>query len=111
MDPDIKRMVTAHMLGITETLNQTAAVPHSPQPIDISLLAGEHENIIATEAKTTALHSPSSVAYPSVSDFEDCPRGTKLRILRRALAGEEVAKLAELDESGLTRLYAERVAA
>lgn len=108
-DPDIKRMVTAHMLGVSETL-------YSPPPsISFNPVVVNHEEaeITAVESEDiSALPANGPVPGPSLSDFEDCPRSTKVSILRRLVSDEGVKdRLGQLEDEALTMLYEQRRAA
>lgn len=110
-DPAIKGMVTAHMLGIRDTL----------YPVRTEQLYRATDTAIDVPAVPAATHTSDHEAVVeasgqqpllSVEDFDDCPRSTKVSILRRLVSDEGVKdRLGQLEEEALTMLYEQRRAA
>lgn len=112
-DPDIKQMVTAHMLGIKELLySAPRSTQYTSLPVETVELINVTENSSIAESKTESPTVVPASVVPSLSEFDDCPRGTKVRILQRILKDESVkAKLTGMDDSALFSLYEKRMAA
>ena len=105
-DPDIKKMVTAHMLGIRETLYLTGrGVPDSVSGGGAAMTyQGEAGN------------EPGSICGPSASahdDFGEFPRKVKVQMLKRMLVEKKltVPPLEKMNESQLVALHNDLLAA
>ena len=113
MDSDIKRMVTAHMMGIAEALYQ-APPPQTYSPDRAALALPDEANVELAGPAEEPSADPETVSLdgPSLSDFEDFPRGTKISVLRRIVRdGEAKAGLSAMKDEELLRLYEGRMAA
>jgi hypothetical protein len=111
-DPEIKKMVTAHMLGIRETLYPHAAVIPSFQPCvsetdDMSGIGPE--SVQGREVDLLSVDSAASGGphfQTSGEDFDDYPRRVKESILRNMIADSGTAEdLADMKDEQLVDLF------
>lgn len=106
-DADIKRMVTAHMLGIKETIYPQAAQAPYVSPAVTSI--GE----VGTERKTVpeslSLGTPDGAVRKAANipdGFDDYPRAMKESIIKRLLGTSSLAgRLGEMEDPELAKLY------
>jgi hypothetical protein len=111
-DPDIKKMVTAHMLGIRETLYPHATGIQSYQPRVTETIGGSDMcpgNVQAdgTDVVAGEYVASSIIPFPTeAEDFDDYPRNVKENILRKMIADSTVAdNLGNMKDEELVDLF------
>ena len=111
-DPDIKKMVTAHMLGIRETLYPHATGMPSYQPcvsetIGVSDICPENVQVDETDVIAGESAASSIILFPTVAeDFDDYPRNVKENILRKMMADSAAAdNLCNMKDEELVDLF------
>jgi hypothetical protein len=111
-DPDIKRMVTAHMLGIRETLYPHAMGMPSYQPCvteTIGVSDADPENDQVDETVAISGESTASNIIPfltAAEDFDDYPRNVKENILRKLITDSAAAdNLVNMKDEELVDLF------
>lgn len=111
-DPDIKKMVTAHMLGIRETLYPHASgmpsfQPHINEIIDVSDVEPESDQVDKTDSICGG-SAVSGIAPLSTAgeDFDDYPRNVKENILRKLITDSSAADdLVNMKDEELVDLF------
>ncbi len=97
-DPDIKRMVTARMLGIRDVMYPGTQRPHLPAPVHAT--AEPHVELSCEPA-------PRPLGCDD-GGFNDLPRSQRITILRQIIADAEMSvRLPGLPDTELSRLFAE----
>jgi len=111
-DPDIKKMVTAHMLGIRETLYPHAMGMPSYQPcvtetIGVSDISPENDQVDETVAISAESGASNIVSFPTAAeDFDDYPRNVKENILRKLITDSAAADdLVNMKDEELVDLF------
>lgn len=111
-DPDIKKMVTAHMLGIRETLYPHAMGMPSYQPcitetIALSDIDNENDQVDATvEISGESAASNIIPLRTAAEDFDDYPRSVKENILRKLITDSSAAdNLVNMKDEELVDLF------
>ncbi|MBM4147240.1 MAG: hypothetical protein FJ240_13380 [Nitrospira sp.] len=111
-DPDIKKMVTAHMLGIRETLYPHAVSMPSYQPcitetIDLSDIGPESDQVDATVAISGESAASNIVPFQTgAEDIDDYPRSVKENILRKLITDSAAAdNLVNMKDEELVDLF------
>lgn len=112
-DVDIKRMVTAHMLGIKEAIYpQSAQSGYVSHPAaGVGEVASGRETALESlsiGAPVVAVHKAANI----VDGFDDYPRAMKEAILKRLLGTSSLTgRLGEMEDPELAKLYGDLKAA
>ena len=111
-DPDIKKMVTAHMLGIRETLYPHAMGMPSYQPcvtqtIGVSDIGPENDQVDETIAISGESAASNIIPFRTATeDFDDYPRNVKENILRKLITDSAAAdNLVNMKDEELVDLF------
>jgi hypothetical protein len=111
-DPDIKKMVTAHMLGIRETLYPHAMGMPSYHPcvtetIGVSDIGPESDQVDRTVAISGESATSNIIPFRTAAeDFDDYPRNVKENILRKLITDSAAAdNLVNMKDEELVDLF------
>jgi hypothetical protein len=109
-DPDIKRIVTCAMMGIRDTLYPApTAAPVYPDIFFMNRDTDITEGPVLTLPDEPALVSaeqPVKAEGLSTADFDDCPRATKVSILRRLVKDDDLKKnIGGMGDTEILALY------